>query len=487
MGLIDDLGGALEDAGNAVVDAGDFVLDQAGEGLRSVAELGEKTAGGLWDIAEDGFELVTSAVRECMRWLWDQVPNFILHPFGDPEPLRQAAAGWRSMVQDIERTREDLVAGGRTLRDWKGPAADRFDSYLKGLLADTGKLGDGLERIAKALTDAAEALADLNRLVHSVLAELAAYIAFDIILTALTGGIGAAAAAAQVAMMVARVTSAVRRAITVIRRVLPALREAKALQALAKVTFKVDDLFDASRLSKTADSLRKWTSTAVGNTVGTSVAVGRSPGDWESKDWISAVGGTVVSVRVADKLKPFWNANTRRGSDSLLAASTNGALASGGTSIAAQIPAVVKGDGFSLTKVAVSTGTGGTVSGASRAGTFRLKDGTWRGAPATKLSEGEKGLARLPDGLVKGGVRQPFNPGPAAPAGPGGHQPVADAVPKHPFGQATYTVRPGDNLTIIAQALLGDGDRWPELVGGSNPAIADPDLIQPGQRISLPR
>jgi len=50
----------------------------------------------------------------------------------------------------------------------------------------------------------------------------------------------------------------------------------------------------------------------------------------------------------------------------------------------------------------------------------------------------------------------------------------------------TYTVQPGDSLSVIARDQLGDADRWPEIVD-LNPVVADdPDLIYAGTVLRLP-
>ncbi|MEW1892258.1 BTAD domain-containing putative transcriptional regulator [Streptomyces sp. NPDC085659] len=58
---------------------------------------------------------------------------------------------------------------------------------------------------------------------------------------------------------------------------------------------------------------------------------------------------------------------------------------------------------------------------------------------------------------------------------------------------ASYTVRPGNYLSKIAETELGDGDRWPELYeankGSEQPyghTFTDPDRIYPGQELALP-
>ena len=48
----------------------------------------------------------------------------------------------------------------------------------------------------------------------------------------------------------------------------------------------------------------------------------------------------------------------------------------------------------------------------------------------------------------------------------------------------TYTVRKKDTLWSIAKRLLGDGQRWKEIVA-ANPGL-DPQKLMPGQTIKLP-
>ncbi|MFD5814721.1 LysM peptidoglycan-binding domain-containing protein [Streptomyces sp. NPDC127038] len=61
-------------------------------------------------------------------------------------------------------------------------------------------------------------------------------------------------------------------------------------------------------------------------------------------------------------------------------------------------------------------------------------------------------------------------------------------------GTGTYTVRPGDSLSAIAQHRLGNAAQWPQLYAASKgrsqphglPRITDPDVIYPGQTVALP-
>ncbi len=52
--------------------------------------------------------------------------------------------------------------------------------------------------------------------------------------------------------------------------------------------------------------------------------------------------------------------------------------------------------------------------------------------------------------------------------------------------RSTYIVRTGDTLSAIAQRILGDGNRWPEIQALNRDRIKDPNLILPGWELKLP-
>ena len=52
---------------------------------------------------------------------------------------------------------------------------------------------------------------------------------------------------------------------------------------------------------------------------------------------------------------------------------------------------------------------------------------------------------------------------------------------------STYEVEPGDSLWEIAAKLWGDGNRYPELVGANNGLLSDPDHIEPGEKLAIPK
>ncbi|WP_329600193.1 LysM peptidoglycan-binding domain-containing protein [Streptomyces pseudovenezuelae] len=89
-------------------------------------------------------------------------------------------------------------------------------------------------------------------------------------------------------------------------------------------------------------------------------------------------------------------------------------------------------------------------------------------------------LLEMPDTAdAAGGVRTQL----------GGDAPAADEKGEH-----AVTVKSGDYLSKIAEKELGDGNEWPELFAASRgkpqpdglPAITDPDLIRPGQQVTVP-
>ena len=61
------------------------------------------------------------------------------------------------------------------------------------------------------------------------------------------------------------------------------------------------------------------------------------------------------------------------------------------------------------------------------------------------------------------------------------------ALQRRYIGYATYVVRPGDTLWLVAERMYGAGDRWSMLHQANRHLIADPDVIHPGQELRIPR
>lgn len=62
--------------------------------------------------------------------------------------------------------------------------------------------------------------------------------------------------------------------------------------------------------------------------------------------------------------------------------------------------------------------------------------------------------------------------------------PEAAPAPEPEPAVRTYTVEPGDTLWAIAERFYGDGNRYQAIADASG--IPNPDLIQPGQELTIP-
>ncbi len=71
----------------------------------------------------------------------------------------------------------------------------------------------------------------------------------------------------------------------------------------------------------------------------------------------------------------------------------------------------------------------------------------------------------------------------AAPAEPE-PAPVEAPAPPPPPAPRTYTVESGDTLWAISERFYGDGNRYQEIANASG--VANPDLINPGQVLTIP-
>ncbi|MGW7067114.1 LysM peptidoglycan-binding domain-containing protein [Streptomyces sp. NPDC054855] len=75
-----------------------------------------------------------------------------------------------------------------------------------------------------------------------------------------------------------------------------------------------------------------------------------------------------------------------------------------------------------------------------------------------------------------------------------GEQPIGTTDDDVPGAKRTHIVRPGESLSAIAQDETGDAARWGELYEaskdtdqpGDTPRVSDPNLIFPGQKITIP-
>jgi len=61
-----------------------------------------------------------------------------------------------------------------------------------------------------------------------------------------------------------------------------------------------------------------------------------------------------------------------------------------------------------------------------------------------------------------------------------------DASGSTAAGSRSYTVKAGDSLSKIAKQELGDASKWPSIYEANRDKISNPDLIHPGQVLTLP-
>lgn len=74
-------------------------------------------------------------------------------------------------------------------------------------------------------------------------------------------------------------------------------------------------------------------------------------------------------------------------------------------------------------------------------------------------------------------------PAEAAPAPAPAAEPAPPAPPAPPAAR-TYTVASGDTLWAIAERFYGDGNQYQRIADASG--VSNPDLIQPGQVLTIP-
>jgi nucleoid-associated protein YgaU len=60
------------------------------------------------------------------------------------------------------------------------------------------------------------------------------------------------------------------------------------------------------------------------------------------------------------------------------------------------------------------------------------------------------------------------------------------AAAKGSASAATYTVKPGDTLSKIAKAHLGDANAYMKIFEANRDQLKDPDTIKPGQVLKIP-
>jgi nucleoid-associated protein YgaU len=68
----------------------------------------------------------------------------------------------------------------------------------------------------------------------------------------------------------------------------------------------------------------------------------------------------------------------------------------------------------------------------------------------------------------------------------GGSSTAPAAPSPTPAAPRTYTVVAGDSLSKIAKKLYGDAAQWKRIFEANRDTVKNPDLIHPGQVLTIP-
>ena len=64
---------------------------------------------------------------------------------------------------------------------------------------------------------------------------------------------------------------------------------------------------------------------------------------------------------------------------------------------------------------------------------------------------------------------------------------TSQAAQKHDEMRDSYTVQSGDSLSKIAQHYYGDAQKWKAIYEANKDKIDNPNLIHPGQKLTIPK
>ncbi len=63
---------------------------------------------------------------------------------------------------------------------------------------------------------------------------------------------------------------------------------------------------------------------------------------------------------------------------------------------------------------------------------------------------------------------------------------ASSSAPAAASAETTYTVKSGDSLSKIAKRIYGDASKWHSIYDANRDKIKNPDLIHPGQELTIP-
>lgn len=441
----------------------------------------------------------------------------VFDPAGESAPIRRAATAWRDMDRLLKEV-DSALAGGEAAfvaATWTGQ--DR-DAYFRVRRQDRQSRSDSTSQIAKIagqLDSVAQEVDSFNEQLHLIEATLIASIVVDQALSLFTFGAAEAAAPAEVAAataevggLVVRLASFFRTVRTVLETTLVAVRPfvlrytaqyriALAMQAATGT---------ALRWTHSGDPLAGWTSlglreTVLGSALGAAFA---APMDMPftsflrvnpARPWLPAVANMTTTAVFGLTYRVLDGVYLRR--EDLGTSIADGGLYS--------LFIILLAGGISFTYGRVAT----TVEPLQQANpTSRLLN--WKPTGRYYLwqpSPAKNGLVGAVILGVGGSIYPPVSPFSLPPGIPIPGAPRAGALvppsrvlpvpapepPSNPPGTAggpargggARLVHQGDTLWSIAGQAYGDPRLWPVIAQANN--LSDPDLIDAGQTLLIPR
>ena len=101
-----------------------------------------------------------------------------------------------------------------------------------------------------------------------------------------------------------------------------------------------------------------------------------------------------------------------------------------------------------------------------------------------EVLSGIDGIGKVDDHMLVAKPMPDPEPEPAPDPTP---EPAPQAAPEAPAeGGRSYTVESGDSLWKIAEAMYGNGSKYPKIFDANRDILDDPDKIFPGQVLKIP-
>ncbi|CAL9504825.1 hypothetical protein SUDANB6_03523 [Streptomyces sp. enrichment culture] len=288
----------------------------------------------------------------------------LVNPGGRPDVLRAAAAGWRTMGEELD---EAYRALDRKVQDtlgahWRGDSAEAFRAHWT-------KIGDAVdetlplfEQAAQGLEEAAGNIEEINDEIHKIYLEIGVSIAASAALSFVTLGFSAAAGAANAARLGVQAVNA-------------ASRLGQLLLKVAQMFRRIRTFARAGTLQRLSVELGVQWVVGTGAGVATNLATGDKPEFANSaiNSAVGVLGGKYVAGPLAQRLGGGMLANAGGGLTAGAAASLAGDT----------INNLRNNDQFDASQIALGAVAGGLSGGSGSAAVHRATNGrTLSGAHA---------------------------------------------------------------------------------------------------------